>query len=332
MIAAACRRPIRFVMDHAHLPACRCSASCSAKAAPSPSPRRREDPAAAASAPIDEIARGPGARAISSASFPRAASPTTASCQPFRTGIGAHRRARTPVPVVPMALRGLWGSFFSRMGGAAMTQAVPPRPVQPHRAGGRARHGAAAGDTASAAARRGGAARRLEVGNGNVASRHARRPDSGRPGRQLRARPRRSSAGSGGGRVLPAQPRRGPARRRGSPARAGSQARLALPPAATDAGAHSGARRHGPACRICAARSSRSGRGRHARRRFRRDARVRDADCASAAARAAAGRTVPNRPRAWPKRRSRACGRGSSPAICWPRSASCSSSSASPRP
>ena len=29
---------------------------------------------------------------------------------------------RTPVPVVPMALKGLWGSFFSRRGGAAMTR------------------------------------------------------------------------------------------------------------------------------------------------------------------------------------------------------------------
>jgi len=28
----------------------------------------------------------------------------------------------TPVPVVPMALRGLWGSFFSRKDGAAMTR------------------------------------------------------------------------------------------------------------------------------------------------------------------------------------------------------------------
>jgi 1-acyl-sn-glycerol-3-phosphate acyltransferase len=32
---------------------------------------------------------------------------------------------RNPVPVVPMALRGLWGSFFSRKGGAAMTGKLP---------------------------------------------------------------------------------------------------------------------------------------------------------------------------------------------------------------
>ncbi len=29
---------------------------------------------------------------------------------------------RDPVPVVPIALQGLWGSFFSRQGGAAMTR------------------------------------------------------------------------------------------------------------------------------------------------------------------------------------------------------------------
>ena len=29
---------------------------------------------------------------------------------------------RTPVPVIPMALSGLWGSFFSRKGGPAMTK------------------------------------------------------------------------------------------------------------------------------------------------------------------------------------------------------------------
>jgi 1-acyl-sn-glycerol-3-phosphate acyltransferase len=37
----------------------------------------------------------------------------------FRPGI-ERIIERTPVPVVPMALRGLWGSFFSRKGGHAM--------------------------------------------------------------------------------------------------------------------------------------------------------------------------------------------------------------------
>lgn len=38
----------------------------------------------------------------------------------FRTGV-EQIVARTPVPVVPLALRGLWGSWFSRHGGAAMS-------------------------------------------------------------------------------------------------------------------------------------------------------------------------------------------------------------------
>jgi hypothetical protein len=37
----------------------------------------------------------------------------------FRTGI-ERITARTPVPIVPMALRGMWGSFFSRKDGQAL--------------------------------------------------------------------------------------------------------------------------------------------------------------------------------------------------------------------
>jgi 1-acyl-sn-glycerol-3-phosphate acyltransferase len=53
--------------------------------------------------------------------FPEGRITDTGELYPFRSGI---RRIveRTPVPVVPMALRGLWGSFFSRKGGPAMTQ------------------------------------------------------------------------------------------------------------------------------------------------------------------------------------------------------------------
>jgi len=34
---------------------------------------------------------------------------------------------RNPVPVIPMALRGLWGSFFSRFGGAAFSHPLDAR-------------------------------------------------------------------------------------------------------------------------------------------------------------------------------------------------------------
>jgi 1-acyl-sn-glycerol-3-phosphate acyltransferase len=38
---------------------------------------------------------------------------------PFKQGV-MRIIGDTPVPVIPMALRGLWGSFFSRWGGTAM--------------------------------------------------------------------------------------------------------------------------------------------------------------------------------------------------------------------
>ena len=47
--------------------------------------------------------------------FPEGRITDTGEMYPFKNGI---RRIvdRTPVRVVPMALRGLWGSFFSRKG------------------------------------------------------------------------------------------------------------------------------------------------------------------------------------------------------------------------
>jgi len=40
--------------------------------------------------------------------------------QPFRKGIEILLKDN-PVPVIPMALCGLWGTFFSRIGGKAMS-------------------------------------------------------------------------------------------------------------------------------------------------------------------------------------------------------------------
>ncbi len=45
---------------------------------------------------------------------------------PFRRGV-QRIVERVPVPVIPMALRGLWGSFFSRYGGAAFSRPVEAR-------------------------------------------------------------------------------------------------------------------------------------------------------------------------------------------------------------
>ncbi|WP_287496333.1 MFS transporter [Pandoraea sp. CB10b_02] len=53
--------------------------------------------------------------------FPEGKLTASGDVQLFRQGI-QRIVERTPVPVIPMALRGLWGSFFSRHGGAAMTR------------------------------------------------------------------------------------------------------------------------------------------------------------------------------------------------------------------
>ncbi len=53
--------------------------------------------------------------------FPEGRITDNGEMYPFRPGI-TRILERDPVPVVPVALQGLWGSFFSRDGGAAMTR------------------------------------------------------------------------------------------------------------------------------------------------------------------------------------------------------------------
>lgn len=116
LIASASRRPIRFVMDHAifRIPVLN-FVFRTGRAIPIAS--RREDPALLARA-WDEVAAALAAGELVCI-FPEGRLTTTGELNPFRPGI-ERILARTPVPVVPMALRGLWGSFFSRFGGAAM--------------------------------------------------------------------------------------------------------------------------------------------------------------------------------------------------------------------
>lgn len=125
IIAAACRRPIRFVMDHRifRIPVLsfvfrtsRCIPIAPAK----------ED-AAMLERAYDEIAKALEAGDLVGI-FPEGRITDTGELYPFRSGI---RRIveRTPVPVLPLALRGLWGSFFSRKDGAAMTRPWRARPL-----------------------------------------------------------------------------------------------------------------------------------------------------------------------------------------------------------
>jgi 1-acyl-sn-glycerol-3-phosphate acyltransferase len=118
VIMAACRRPIRFVMDHSifKLPVLSFIFRTSGAI---PIAARKENPA------LMERAFAEAAKALRDGQlvgiFPEGRLTPTGDIQPFRRGI-QRILEETPVPVVPMALRGLWGSFFSRKGGVAMTR------------------------------------------------------------------------------------------------------------------------------------------------------------------------------------------------------------------
>ncbi len=118
IITAACRRPIRFVMDHNIFrnPVLNFIFR-TGKAIPIAS--AKEDPQLLEKA-YDEIA-GALEHGDLVAIFPEGRITDTGELYPFRNGI-TRIIQRTPVPVVPLALRGLWGSFFSRKGGRAMTR------------------------------------------------------------------------------------------------------------------------------------------------------------------------------------------------------------------
>jgi 1-acyl-sn-glycerol-3-phosphate acyltransferase len=69
---------------------------------------------------FDEVARALDAGDLVGI-FPEGKITADGNINPFRPGI-TRILARNPVPVVPLALRGLWGSFFSRKDGPAMTR------------------------------------------------------------------------------------------------------------------------------------------------------------------------------------------------------------------
>jgi 1-acyl-sn-glycerol-3-phosphate acyltransferase len=118
VIAAACRRPTRYVMDHKRFETPVLNfifrATRSIPIAPA-----KEDPAMLERA-YDEIAKGL-AEGDLICIFPEGRVTDNGEINPFRSGI---KRIidRTPVPVVPIALRGLWGSFFGRQGGSLITR------------------------------------------------------------------------------------------------------------------------------------------------------------------------------------------------------------------
>lgn len=116
LAAFVVRRPIRFVMDHrmAKLPGLGWFLRIAKVIPIAPA---HED-AELLHRAYDRIAAHLRAGEIVGI-FPEGKITRHGDLEPFRAGI-ERIVARTPVPVIPVALRGLWGSFFSRKDGEAM--------------------------------------------------------------------------------------------------------------------------------------------------------------------------------------------------------------------
>lgn len=119
VIAAASPRPIRFVMDH-NIFRWPILGFVFRESRAIPIASAKEDPAAKERA-LDEAARALDAGDLVGI-FPEGRITDTGEMTAFRPGMTQilERSAVQQVPVVPMALQGLWGSFFSRIEGSAM--------------------------------------------------------------------------------------------------------------------------------------------------------------------------------------------------------------------
>jgi 1-acyl-sn-glycerol-3-phosphate acyltransferase len=110
VIAACVRRPVRFVMDH-RIFAIPVLNFVFRTMRVIPIASAKEDPA------LKERAFEEAANALKAGEivgiFPEGKITDTGELNPFRPGL-QRILENAPVPVVPMALRGLWGSFFSR--------------------------------------------------------------------------------------------------------------------------------------------------------------------------------------------------------------------------
>jgi 1-acyl-sn-glycerol-3-phosphate acyltransferase len=116
VIAGCCQRPIRFVMDHRifKLPVLN-FVFRTAGAIPIASAREHPDMLQRAYQRIAEYLNAGEIVCL----FPEGRITHNGEMNPFRSGI-EHIVRRNSVTVIPMALRGLWGSFFSRYGGSAL--------------------------------------------------------------------------------------------------------------------------------------------------------------------------------------------------------------------
>ena len=126
VIAAACPRPIRFVMDHNIFKMPIVSfVFRTGRAIPIASAKEDPDMTRRAFAEVAKALAEGDLVAI----FPEGRITDSGELYPFRPGI-TRILETSPVPVIPLALRGLWGSFFSRKDGRAMSKPWRLRPLR----------------------------------------------------------------------------------------------------------------------------------------------------------------------------------------------------------
>lgn len=118
LVAAGLRRPVHFVMDHAFFRG-RALRWVLRRAKVIPIAAGRENPGQTGKA-YESIAAALAAGGVVCI-FPEGQITYDGKMNGFKAGVIKVLR-KTPVPVVPMALHGLWGTFFSRYGGAAMSR------------------------------------------------------------------------------------------------------------------------------------------------------------------------------------------------------------------
>ena len=118
IVIGCCRRPVRFVMDHQifKIPGLN---FIFRTAGTIPIASARENPEILERA-YDQVARYLAEGEVVGI-FPEGQLTKDGELGPFKGGIERIIQ-RSPAPVVPLALRGMWGSFFSRRYGHAMTR------------------------------------------------------------------------------------------------------------------------------------------------------------------------------------------------------------------
>lgn len=126
ILATAIRRPPRFVMDH-NIFRNPVLNFIFRTARAIPIAPAKVDPALLEKAYDDIAAALENGEMV--CIFPEGRITDTGEMYPFKNGI-QRIVERTPVPVIPMALQGMWGSFSSRKGGAAFTKF--PRRLRSH--------------------------------------------------------------------------------------------------------------------------------------------------------------------------------------------------------